>query len=444
MESNFNNRDFEQFVKQNADQYRMFPSEKVWKGIHNTLHTRRRWYGVGLGLLILTVSTVTWVMLAPSGNKQTSAYNRVNTAIPNNKTTGQQIIPTGSIPVQTIAGKNEFPFVENIQKPDLVSSITLNNSFALKTTESITSPTLQNKSNSRVDNTYKPLDFSITDQATDNNITDRDLFSFKTFTPDHKDHYPLSIESVVNLFNRKNKRFSLQLYFTPTVSYRKLTENKPYLQSTQFNSSQIRFAASDKDINNVVTHKPALGFELGMSAGYQLSENLKIKAGLQFNVSRYDIKAFSSSGEIATIALNRGNDSISAWTNYRNFDGYKSDWLQNLYFSISAPVGIELKIVGDNKTSLGISGTLQPTYIIGDRAFLISSDYKNYAEIPSLIRRWNLNTSIEPYVGYSTGKLSWQIGPQVRYQLLSSYQKKYPVRENLFDFGLKVGVMLNH
>jgi len=181
-----------------------------------------------------------------------------------------------------------------------------------------------------------------------------------------------------------------------------------------------------------------------MSAGYQLSENLKIKAGLQFNVSRYDIKAFSSSGEIATIALNRGNDSISAWTNYRNFDGYKSDWLQNLYFSISAPVGIELKIVGDNKTSLGISGTLQPTYIIGDRAFLISSDYKNYAEIPSLIRRWNLNTSIEPYVGYSTGKLSWQIGPQVRYQLLSSYQKKYPVRENLFDFGLKVGVMLNH
>ena len=51
MESNFNNRDFEQFVKQNADQYRMFPSEKVWKGIHNTLHTRRRWYGIGLGFI---------------------------------------------------------------------------------------------------------------------------------------------------------------------------------------------------------------------------------------------------------------------------------------------------------------------------------------------------------------------------------------------------------
>ena len=70
MESNYDNRDFEQFVKQNADQYRMFPSEKVWKGIHNSLHTRRRWYGIGLAFLILTTGIVTWVMLS------TSAKNR--------------------------------------------------------------------------------------------------------------------------------------------------------------------------------------------------------------------------------------------------------------------------------------------------------------------------------------------------------------------------------
>ena len=65
MESNYSNRDFEQFVKQNADQYRMFPSEKVWKNIHNTLHTRRKWYGAGLAfLLLLTAGAVTWVMLS--------------------------------------------------------------------------------------------------------------------------------------------------------------------------------------------------------------------------------------------------------------------------------------------------------------------------------------------------------------------------------------------
>src|SRR6185295_4112031 len=76
MESNFNNRDFEQFVKQNADQYRMFPSEKVWKGIHNALHTRKRWYGIGLTFLLLTVGTVTWVMVSSPDRDQPVAINQ--------------------------------------------------------------------------------------------------------------------------------------------------------------------------------------------------------------------------------------------------------------------------------------------------------------------------------------------------------------------------------
>jgi len=75
MESNYRNRDFEDFIKQNADQYRMFPSEKVWKNIHSALHTRRRWYGFGLALLLLlTVTAVTWVMVSyPVSKNQTVA-----------------------------------------------------------------------------------------------------------------------------------------------------------------------------------------------------------------------------------------------------------------------------------------------------------------------------------------------------------------------------------
>ena len=71
MESNFSNRDFEQYVKQNADQYRMFPSDKVWKGVNNALHTRRKWYGFWLGFLLLTTGgAVTWVMTTLPGIKQ--------------------------------------------------------------------------------------------------------------------------------------------------------------------------------------------------------------------------------------------------------------------------------------------------------------------------------------------------------------------------------------
>src|SRR5688500_13752707 len=70
MENKFNNEDFEHFLKENADQYRMFPSEKVWKGIHKSIHSRPKWYGFGLSFLILTTSVVTWVMLSNSNRNR--------------------------------------------------------------------------------------------------------------------------------------------------------------------------------------------------------------------------------------------------------------------------------------------------------------------------------------------------------------------------------------
>ena len=236
---------------------------------------------------------------------------------------------------------------------------------------------------------------------------------------------------------------SWQVYLAPTISYRKLTENKPFLSSAQSNNSIYSYAALH-DINSAVTHKPDMGLEFGFSAGYPLSKNLTVIAGLQFNVSKYDIRAYNYPSEVATIALLQGMVPIPfPPDNYRNFDGYKSDWLHNLYISASAPVGAELKLTGNKKTYIGIGSTIQPTYILGNRAYLISTDYKNYVEVPSLIRRWNINSSFEMFAGYSTGKIKWKVGPQVRYQVLSSFQEQYPVKEHLFDFGLKVGIMLN-
>jgi hypothetical protein len=134
---------------------------------------------------------------------------------------------------------------------------------------------------------------------------------------------------------------------------------------------------------------------------------------------------------------------VSAGSNYRNFNGGQDEWLKNFYFQASVPIGAEVKLHGNDKMYIGAASTIQPTYVLGERAYLITSDYKNYAQVPWLMRRWNVNTNLEAFVAYSTGKLKWQVGPQVRYQLLSSFVNKYPVKENLFDFGLKVGISAN-
>src|SRR5215510_14376575 len=53
MQRNFYTDDFEQLIRQKADQYKMYPSDHVWKGVHKTLHGRRRWYWAGLAVLLL-------------------------------------------------------------------------------------------------------------------------------------------------------------------------------------------------------------------------------------------------------------------------------------------------------------------------------------------------------------------------------------------------------
>ena len=471
MESNYNNESFERFLRESSDQYRMYPSENAWKKIYNALHTRRRWFGIGL-ILLLSAGFVTTIMLTNSSTGSSHQLATKNTQPATEKIKEQaESTEADNSPLTTYSGnlKKERSSILQplILSADKSSTTTVNaiepavenpvKEISLETIdnkkpENTTAPVLVNEQTENNSAVYSPVLINITDQLTDqdyswvlknSNFINSDRPRKDVYRLNGSSNKPLTIESVINSYTRRNKKLSFQYYFTPTISYRKLSENKSYLRS--INSGGTSGTTLYTNINNVVTHKPDMGLEVGVAARYALNKKLKVRGGVQFNTSRYDIKAFNYASELTTIALNTGPtvDSVNTISNYRNFNGYKSDWLHNFYFQISVPVGIELKLAGDDKIQFGIASTIQPTYIIGDRAYLLSSNYKNYAEVPWLIRRWNMNTSLEAFVSYSTGKMNWQIGPQVRYQLYSSFVKEYPVKENLFDFGLKVAVSAN-
>lgn len=449
MERNNKDVNFEDFIKKTADQYRMYPSEDVWNGVHRTLHPRKKWYGFGLGLLLVGsgLSVMFLVNTKKTNLKEISEAKPVQTeqtitqfntndiasASPNTSSTENLLIPAP----------------EQLRTDDLSNNV-------LASQPGITAQpgtTDNNNKDLAIQNTLPFTSLNQSDEATDQNeyynvLRNKEKAgNVKANEPASENLLltPLTIESVLNTYSRINRKNKLlfQVFFTPTVSYRKLAENKSFLQSAPANLPPSYSALYN--INNVVTHKPDMGLELGVNAKYPITKSINAKAGLQFNMTRYEIKAFNNPTEIATIALNNGRriESLNTVSNYRNFNGGKADWLKNFYFQVSIPVGAEINLIQDEKIAFGIGSTIQPTYVLGDRAYLISSDYKNYSEVPWLIRRWNVNTSIETYVAYSTGKLNWQVGPQVRYQILSSFVDKYPVKENLFDFGLKVGIGLN-
>ena len=446
MDSNFTNDEFDDFLKRSADGMRMRPSEHVWEGIAANLKKRRRRVAFATSAFLLLSSILGYFLIDNSKELTNTSVATLPSEV--QETNNNPTSPSHSF---SSVGTTEAKVIDIKQKH---SSRTAKKNQTDKTPISNHSQPITNQAATAsaqeeglvvsgnfmptvVDSDIAPLERKISTSST-------------TAAEESVTENILSIESVTNLYKagRKKAKLGLQVFFTPTVSYRKLTENKSYLRSLPQPSLLTgNRGNSYLNVNDAVTHKPDLGLELGLATRYPLTKAINLRGGLQFNITRYDIKAFRYRPEVATIALNRSSDNgvdyVGSLSDYRNFNGYRSDWLENFYFQVSAPIGAEIRLFGRKNTHVGVAGTVQPTYLIGERTYVLSSDYKNYSEVPWLTRRWNVNTAIETFVSYSTGRVQWQVGPQMRYQLLSSFIEKYPVKENLFDFGFKVGVSIN-
>jgi hypothetical protein len=497
MERGYYNDEFEELLKQKADQYRMYPSDHVWKGINRSLHTRKKWYWLSFLIFISGISYYAIVQLftPSSANKKATANNNPVTQIAaSNKSTNNTGKPAVVVPfyaqvTQRDARNNQTGTPRSfVMNPEQFSTEATANSMAptIITIQSIDATAASNKENT--DNEAEeiagrpgkmpPTKTSLADRLTvliptpNNNIStsieNTPLIIFNeqslaappeaeqktAIAPKAAPFDPGAAEdeqrinwlqqyAVYNLTVPKMKRLSWQLSFAPTMNYRKLMSNDASISQDIKNVPIAQNVAGDP--NKLVNHKPALGFELGSHFLYALNKDFQVKAGAQFNYSRYAIQAYGSySTDMATIALNssngHGSDTVTNYTRYRNVGGDVSENLQNQYFQLSIPVGFELRVLGAGKIQIGLAGTVQPTYLINRQTYLITTDYKNYTKEPSLVRRWNLNTGAEIYLAYKSGDLKWQVGPQFRYQLFSSYVKEYPIREYLMEYGIKIAV----
>ncbi|HSC37642.1 MAG TPA: hypothetical protein VLD19_07225 [Chitinophagaceae bacterium] len=463
MERNFYTDDFEEFLKEKADQNKMYPSDRVWNNVYGSLHNRRRWFAIGLVLLLVTsalmvsrevlmtgktapIAQKTIASLpAAADNDNTPSYTR-NIGIPAYKgvasqsnhiihptvVTAADIIPatvdgntvntdaagnnTGGTPagnfntsaslatVRTEASQQVIDNIPAINTPDAAGEASTGSDAASRRT--LVQPLPSFKANIAV---------SQTDKA------QQDQFS--TIHP----NIPI------------RDKWSMKIYGSPMVSYRRLTDLN---RTAKYVPVAISYSGN---IDNYVHHKPAIGFELGTRIQYKLTPSLSVFSGLQFNYSRYYIDAYKSLPERATIALTSSSfrsDTLANYTSIRNFGGYAPEQLTNQYLQVSVPLGAELKLLGNDRIQLGIAAAVQPTYLLASSTYLISSDFKNYVENSDLVRRFNIHTNFEAFVSYESpaSGLRWQLGPQFRYQVLSSYSNKYPIREYITEFGIKLGI----
>ena len=476
MENNFNEDNFESFLQNQLQNHRMYPKDAVWREINIKLHGEKRWPALTFAsFLLISITTficlhfsskqnifTTKPVLIPLISDKTVAYNqktplqKFNTfsfkkidASTNSEVENEQITNNAH---NLVAVNNRSALVNQFN--DVIKI----DEYKIATNYRNTTPTLQNVSEGNVSlnnlSSNKELELLASDNVKPTNLTTEGL-PLQIIGNTNTQNTVSVVESgksadekigssLIDDYKASKKpgKFSLLVYFAPSISYRKLVEDQSIIKGINNGPVGVNQVA---DVNDVVRHKPSKGLEGGLSLMYDLNKKIKIKSGFQFNVRQYAIDAFRSNTEISSIALVDNNqiNTLNTLVYYRNYNGNSSTELINRYYQISLPLGVEWEVFGNKKVQFNVAGSIQPTYILNRSAYLLTTNFKNYTENNDLVRQWNINSNFEAFVSLVVGDVKWQLGPQIRFQPNSTFISQYPINEYLIDYGIKLGISTN-
>lgn len=456
----------------------MYPSDHVWNQIRTELHGNQSWPALTfISLFIISALTVTTLL-----NRTPKSH--INAVMPQN-TTEQATAISQAIPDVLTPDEKNTHYLKSIAPEQLtmatIAAIQPPVAFekesiqpviaASQLTQPVTTLITALRQPQPVDLPNNPTATTNSDQTA---ITTESILYDKSAATDTEENSTNSAEQLKMIadskgnrqqstdeflkdfpfvgntpIQKKSSRIGFQVYATPSISFRQLTDGKlkEIIQSTAANSSNGANLPLTSNLNNgvneVVRHRPAMGIEVGFSVLYSLSKRFQLTTGVQLNLRRYDIETFENrTRDLASMSLinSRGVETISFYSPYNNNTGYRSTTLNNDLYQISAPVGIQWKVLAGKKWGITAEASVQPTFTLQANTWLISSDYKYYTEGKDLLRKWNINTGAGIQLTYQTRSAVLSVGPQVRYQHMPTYSNLYPIRENLIDYGIRFSI----
>lgn len=449
----------EQLLATEAESFKLYPSNRVWNNIRVELHGEPKWPALGIVFLFLVVSlSVATILNYPP--KPLEAYKTVATSkeVTKEKTVHfterinvekNNKIVFAEIERRLLASKTTttqpVEIIEDVAKTALISypletvivNTTPKQSFSLNSLYSPQSfldfepkPISQNnkveivEQEQSVHNTAKK-------EITLNAVVDNGL--------ETNEEYLNSFGNSVVTKYKKPSKWSLQVYATPSISYRKLTDDKERIFYAGGNTGGLE---TTKDVNQAVRHKPMIGLEAGVNFLFKLTNNFHFKTGLQFNSRQYAIDAFKEFG-VANLTFVNNNqlDSVALVTLVANKGtGGRATEIDNKLYQFSIPIGFQWDVLNKGKLGLSLGASIQPTYTLNKSMYLISTDYKYYANGSSFIRKVNINSSFELNLTYKLKKGNLFFGPQIRTQHLPTFNNFYPIKEYRMDYGFRFGL----
>jgi Outer membrane protein beta-barrel domain len=427
-----NNKEFEleDFLNEELEYSKMTPSSAVWDRISKEVKPHYRWALWVLTLLMLFVPYSLVMYYLPSKHGSSLAYTNST-----NKTTTQ--FSDNNIPVTRASKASKITLHNNdiAVESSPISNVINNNSREEEKPVSSMTGVGDNRTGSEAIALQTGIRSSLT--LSDRVNADLQFIQPKKIANKNTQTNSLPVKA------KSATKFSIEVYATPSISYRNLKDDKTRLQYYRdiYRNNPFTDNIAAKNVNTVLNQKAGFGKEIGIGTRYTLNNRWKLKAGLQFNVQQYSTEAYQTTGT-ANYAFVKNNalDSVSTKALYAT-DGTNKVELNNTMYQLSIPIGIQWDAIKKKKFSLGIGASIQPTYLIQDDTYVVSTDYKYFSKGSKFSKTWNLNSAVDLSFNYSNKDFIWYFAPQFRYQLGTTYQDIYSIKEHRWDLGLKIGVV---
>ncbi len=435
---------FEEFILDEVNEHKMYPSSRVWTNIRTEVHGNKSWPAltiIALTVLVaLTVSTFIAtqksapVVLTSNRLKPKNTSQSLEKPFTTYQSSAQMIASKPTIKTQVTKASPTMPSrVRDVEPTITLSTSNASNEIhinnTLDETESLTDTKSESLEAANIVTSIDPL----------NKIKNTSLLPVLIHAQvNHNLELAASTTQV-----QKKRKYSVQFYATPSASFRVLNDQKvkeliqPSLIAIPINSPVVQTTT----FNQAVRHRPDIGLELGFTFNYPVTKRLQFKTGLQLNIRQYQIDTYETGANAATLALVNGGrvQNISVMSSYNNNVGFRAAQLNNKVYQLALPIGLDYQLLRFKKFGIHTQATIQPTYNVNKNVYLLSADYANYAAGNDYVRKWNMNTSVGIQFSYQKGNTIWQLGPQIRYQALPTYNNPYPIKENLIDYGFRIG-----
>ena len=442
---------FEKMLKQKSDEYRMYPSNQTWEKIQKQVQKKNSILNFkSTGLTIVLLSAFSLYISNNQGANNKTAFIAIQeiteqplevilqspAAIIKAKNTTQSnsssVTATAEnnsedlLPITIEKANAPVLFISEPTQEELKSIAPVTPNVDEKTAEEFL---IEKSSNSKLLSSLKPVLSDLIPEQKIPILTIEKNTEVPEESPELKTDAELNYEVNIPVITKPVKVRQLQIYITPSASYRVLSADHKF---TFGNFPQ-------QDPENAITNTPSLGLEAGVAMLFPIAKNLKFRTGIQFNYTRYTVNAFKATPQLTTVRLNYS--SIQRVSTLNNDYGFFTKDVANETYQVSIPLGVEVRLIGKKKVQWNIAANVQPTYLIKASGYLLTNDFKNYIKAPDLLSHLNLNSALETFISWDIKKIKLQAGPQIRYQLFSNNRNIYPISEHLIDYGFRIGIV---